>query len=338
MSANAEPPVVPSARDTLRAKLMFGLAFVHLLTVAGLVHRATSATVTPLELDVMYAGLLGLWPVFALEAFWGALRRGHAHPRGPVLLRALLVTLMPPWRMGLADPRTGLVWFPRLGWRPPGKELSKRLNRAFAGPMILFAALILPLLILEYVRVEQVRHSPALALALDIGIAAVWVAFATEFVLKASAHTKPLAFAQERWLDAAIVALPMLQFVLTKWLDAAPLARLVRLARALSPEQLSRMERVYRLQGVATKAWHAFLLIEGVGRLLGFTPEKRLAQVEEQMAELEEQLAELRAEADELQKKIAARAQTHPPAPSLQGGGGAPSDESSREPSLPRSR
>jgi hypothetical protein len=294
---------------------MFGLAFVHLLGVAGLVHRATSATVSQFEIDVMHAGLLALWPVFALEAFAGVLRRDRSRPLRPVLLRALLVTLMPPWRMGLADTRTGLIWIPRLGWRQPGKELSKRLNRAFAGPMILFAFLILPILVLEYVQVERVRQSPALTLALDVGIAVVWVAFATEFVLKASAHTKPLAFAQERWLDAAIVALPMLQFVLTKWLDAAPLARLVRLARALSPEQLSRMERVYRLQGVATKAWHAFLLIEGVGRLLGYTPEKRLAQIEEQIAALEEQLAEARADADEVRKKIAERAQAHSPIP-----------------------
>ena len=52
----------PSARATLGARLMFVLAFAYLLLVAGLVHRATSKTVSQLELDVMYAGLLALWP------------------------------------------------------------------------------------------------------------------------------------------------------------------------------------------------------------------------------------------------------------------------------------
>ena len=99
----------------------------------------------------------------------------------------------------------------------------------------------------------------------------------------------------------------MLEFILTKWVDAAPLARLLRLGRALSPDQIVRMQRLYRLQGLATKAWHALLLLEGVARLLGQTPEKRLAKVEERIAEVEEEIAELRKDADELQKLIAER-------------------------------
>src|SRR5207248_10746406 len=122
-----------------------------------------------------------------------------------------LVALLPPWRMALADTRTGLVWVPRIGWQRPGKELFKRLEQAFAGPMVLFAFLILPVLALEYFRSEDVHNTPELALALDIGIAVIWVAFATEFVFKASAHPKPLAFAADRWLDVAIVVLPMLE-------------------------------------------------------------------------------------------------------------------------------
>jgi voltage-gated potassium channel len=286
---------------------MFLLAFGYLLLVAGLLHRATSKSVMHWEVEAMVAGLAGLWPVFVVEALWGAWRRGPSYPRRSAWLRAALVIAMPPWRMALPDPRTGLVWIPRIGWQRPGKELFKRLERAFSGPMLLFAFLILPILALEYVSGEQVREIPALVLALDIGIALVWVAFATEFVFKASVHPKPFAFAKERWLDAAIVLIPTLEFVLTKWVDAAPLARLLRLGRALSPEQIARMQRLYRLQGLATKAWHAFLLMEGVSRLLGFTPEKRLAQVEERIADLEEQLAEARQEADELRAAIAAK-------------------------------
>jgi hypothetical protein len=98
----------------------------------------------------------------------------------------------------------------------------------------------------------------------------------------------------------------MLEFVLTKWVDAAPLARLLRLGRAISPEQVARMQRLYRLQGLATKAWHALLLIEGVARLLGQTPAKRLAKLEERMAEAEQDLEEMRKEAEALRARLAA--------------------------------
>ena len=300
-------PLAPTPRDTLRARFMFVLAFVYLLLVAGLIHRATSTSVVQIELDVMYVGLVALWPVFVAEAVWGASRRDPARPRRSVWLRVLLIALAPPWRMALPDPRTGLVWVPRLGWQPPGKELFKRLDRAFAAPMIAFAFLILPILVLEYLRGEHVRETVALALALDVGIAVVWMAFATEFVFKASVHSRPFEFARERWLDVAIVVLPMLEFVLTRWVDVAPLARLLRLGRALAPEQISRMQRLYRLQGLATRAWYAFLLLGGLGRLFGVTPEARLRELEGQIADLEEQLKEARREAEELRELIAVK-------------------------------
>lgn len=302
--APAKP--LPTGRDTLRARFMFVLAFAHLLLVAGILHRATSSSVTDWELDAMFAGIVALWPIFATEAIWGLLQRDRSKPPQPFVLRAVLVMLFPSWRMALAEPRTGLIWVPRIGWQRPGKELFKRLERAFGGPMLVFAFLILPFLLLDHLSGERVHSTPALALTVDIGIAVIWVAFATELVFKASAHPRPIAFVKERWIDVAIVALPMLE-VLTKWADVAPLARLLRTGRALSPEQLARMQRLYRLQGLATKAWHAFLLLEGVSRLLGYTPEKRLAQVEERISELEAQLREARAEADELRAKVAAR-------------------------------
>jgi hypothetical protein len=293
-----------TAFDALRARLMFVLGFAYLLLSAGLIHRATTLSVTALELDVMAIGVAFLWPIFVAEALWQLYRRDRTKPRGPVLWRTVLIILMPPWRMALADSRTHLIWIPRMGWVPPGKELFKRIELVFSGPMLLFAFLILPLLIFEYVQSDEVKNSPALALGLDIGIAVIWVAFATEFIFKASAHPKPFQFAKERWLDVAIVVLPMLEYVLVHWVEAAPLARLLRLGRAISPEQIARMQRLYRLQGLATKAWHALLLIEGIARLLGQTPEKRLAKLEEKIAEMEEDLAELRKDAETVRALI----------------------------------
>jgi voltage-gated potassium channel len=287
------------------APLMFGLSFVYLLVMAGLIHRSVGPDVSERELNLMYGFLVGLWPVFVAEAAIAAIRRCPEVSPRTAMLRALLVVAVPPMRMGWVNPVTNRVWLPRLGWRAPGKELLRTLDRAFGGPMLLFAFLILPVLGLEYVRAEQVHHMPRLMLALDVGIAIIWVAFAVEFVVKVSAAPSWVAYLKERWLDLAIVILPTLEFVLTKVVDVAPLARLLRLGRAVGPQQLGALSRAYRLRGLMMKGWHAFLLLEGVSRIIGNSPEKRLRRIEGQIADLEEQIAELRREADETRRRCA---------------------------------
>lgn len=307
------PPPTPTRAETHLARAMFALAALDLLLLAGLVHRAREPEVTPLELEVLSIGLGALWPVFAAEAAVGLARRGPGRPLRPAALRALLVLFFPPFRMASADPRTGLVWLPRLGWQPPGKELYGRIDRGFGGPMILVALLILPVLGVEYFQAERVKNDPRLALALHIGTAVIWVAFATEFVLESSVHPRPLRFLKERWLDLAIVLLPALEVILTRVVDAAPLARLLRLGRALSPEQLTALNKAYRLRGVVTKGWQAFLLIGGVNRFLGNADAVRLRAVEAEIAELEERLADLRKEAEGLRARAEPAGGESPP-------------------------
>jgi hypothetical protein len=284
---------------------MFALAFLYLLLVAALlIHRDQEQEVTPFERTVLTVGLVALWPVFVGEAAVGILARDRSKPLRPALTRAVVVALFPPYRLGTPDPRTGRVWLPRLGWQIPGKPLQKRLEATFGGPLLVFAFLILPMLAVEYVWVEEVRSRPAVALALHIGVSTIWVAFALEFILESSVATNPFRYACDRWLDLAIVILPMLEFVLTKWVDAAPVARLLRLGRALSPDQIARHHQLYRLRGTMGKAWQAFLLLGGVHRLFGVKPEKRIRQIEVQIAELEEQIAELRQQADDLRRTV----------------------------------
>jgi hypothetical protein len=284
---------------------MFALAFLYLLFVAGLlIHRDQEQEVTPIERTVLTVGLVAIWPVFVGEAAVGILARDRSKPLRPALTRAIVVALFPPYRMGTPDPRTGLVWLPRLGWQVPGKPLQKRLEAAFGGPLLVFAFLILPMLAVEYFWVEEVRSRPALALALHIGVSVIWVGFALEFILESSVAPNPFRYACDRWLDLAIVILPMLEFVLTKWVDAAPIARLLRLGPALSPDQLARHHQLYRLRGMMGKAWQAFLLLGGVHRLFGAKPEKRILQIEAQIADLEEQIAELRQRADNLRATV----------------------------------
>lgn len=309
---NFGPRRQPTTGETWHAWIMFWLGFLFLLVFAGLIHRAQEKEVSEIELRILRICVETLWPIIALEVVIGVLRRDRSRPRGPVLRQALLVLLLPPYRMGMTDPRTGMIWLPRLGWQMRGKELYKRLDRAFSGPMLIFAFLILPVLGMEYIQAEQVRTHPYLALALHVSIAVIWVAFALELILDTSVSPKPMAHLRDRWLDVAIVVLPMLEFILTRWVDAAPLARLLRLGRALSPEQISRMHQLYRLRGLIGKAWQAFMLLGGLGRLIGERPEKKLKRIEEQIASLEEEIVELRQQADELKQTLANQNKSFP--------------------------
>lgn len=299
----ATPPAHGSARHEA---VMYLLAIVYLLILAGVIHRAISLPSDDREVRAMYAGLIALWPVFAVEAVFGVLRKGPERKWSPVVWRAVLILCLPPYRIARSHPRTGLVWFPRLGWVPTGKATFDRLDRGFGTPMLFVAILILPVLIIEYTKRDLVDSTPALKLALDIGTAVIWVAFALEFLVESSVAPKTGKYLKEKWLDAAIVILPMLEFIMTRLVDAAPLARLLRLGRAINPEQLARMQRLYRLRGLLTKAWAAFLLLGGMNRIFGQSPEKRLKIVSAKIADLEEELTTLTAEAVVLRSKIAA--------------------------------
>lgn len=307
-----DPSVLPIPTLERRlAPVMFTLAFVDLLILAGLIHRASQPDVTQPELDAMYLGLAILWPFFSLEAVASFFRRTSEISTTKAGLRCLLVIFAPPTRLAWIHPVTNRIWLPRLGWRSPGKELLKTLTKAFGGPMLVIAFLILPVLALEHASADTVRTNPAISLAVDLGVAAIWVAFAMEFIIKASAAPNTLAYAKERWLDLAIVGLPTLEFLLTRWVDAAPLARLLRLGRALAPDQIAKMGKAYRLRGLLMKGWHAVLVLEVVTKLMGNTTSKRLRAIDARMAELEEELAELRAQRAELVPESTAESSPH---------------------------
>jgi hypothetical protein len=252
----------------------------------------------------MYWVLGGLWPAFVAEGVLAYRRR--VVPARTAALRVLAVLALPPVRIGWVHPATDLIWLPRFGWHPLGRPLLKALDRVFGWPMFGFALLILPVLLLDQYQAQLVRQEPVLATVVHVGTAVIWVAFALELAVKSQASPSRLGYLKDRWLDAAIVLLPTLEFVLTHWVDFAPIARLLKLGRGLSApqKQIGALGQLYRVRGLMTKGWQAFLVLEGVTRLIGVTPEKRLRKLEAQIAALEEQLADLRAEADELRKRV----------------------------------
>lgn len=295
-----EPRTYPLARG------MFWIAFFDLLLIAGIVHRANSQDVSTIELAIMFYGHFILWAFIALETWITvALRNRVLRPLLPTVVRALFITIAPPMRMGMPCPFTGKLWLPIWGWCDRGKPLEDRLERGFHKPMLIFALLILPALGFEFIRADEVKANPMLALALQVGVAIIWVAFAFEFIIKVSAIRKPFVYSKERWLDLAIVLLPTLEFILTAWADAAPLARLMRLTRAMAPEQLARMGQMYRLRGLLMKGFRAVLVLRVISKLTGNTLTKQLRSLEVQIAERELALNDLRAQADIVRAKLA---------------------------------
>jgi hypothetical protein len=309
----------PTRRPYPLARPMFWLGFLSLLLTAGCVHRAFHELVTDFEVNVMIYGLFILWPIIVIETWIAVLIRDRAIR--PTLVRAAFITLMPPMRMGMPCPFTGRLWIPTWGWCDRGRALEDRLDKAFHKPMLVFALLILPVLLFELFSAEQVKTNPGIALALDISVAVIWMAFAIEFIIKVSAVRHPFRYSRDRWLDMAIVVLPMLEFLLSSFADLAPLARLLRLSRAAAPEQLARMGQMYRLRGLLIKGWRAALVLRVVSRLSGNTAERQLKKLESEIAEAEEALAILKTQAAELRTKMAADGQekeSRPPTASVE--------------------
>src|SRR5438132_1173954 len=105
------------ARPYPPARVLFWLAFLHLLLLAGLLHRAHHPEVTRTEVWVMAVGLAVLWPVIVIENWVAVLIRNRAvRPFRPTLVRAVAITLVPPLRMGMPCPWTGRLWLPFWGW------------------------------------------------------------------------------------------------------------------------------------------------------------------------------------------------------------------------------
>ncbi|MFT5897349.1 MAG: hypothetical protein ACI8VW_004236 [bacterium] len=95
----------------------------------------------------------------------------------------------------------------------------------------------------------------------------------------------------------AIVLLPLISFLRS--------LRVLRLARLAKVQKLAKMGRVFRVRGLAMKAMRALMLLGFINRLLGITPEKRLAKWRLLHREGMEQLADLQEEIDELDVEVA---------------------------------
>lgn len=235
---------------------------------------------------------LVLWPIFILEfLFYFFVRsEGRRFTR-----MGLFACFCPPLRMGVANlEMRERVWLPRFGWTRPTPEIHRELERLFGPPMIVIALMILPILLVEFGLKEQVADRNWLRIALHVSTGTIWFAFALEFIVMFSLAQKKLRYCKAHWLDLAIVLLPLLSF-----LRSMRVLRATRLARLAKIQYLTKLGRVYRLRGLAIKAFRAMAVVDLMNRVLPMTLERQLEL-------LKEDLAENQRDGRDLQRRIAA--------------------------------
>ncbi len=234
--------------------------------------------------------LLLLWLAFIAEAviLW---RSGAGQLRQHVK-----ICLFPPLRLGGRDHLSGkTVWIPGMGWQTVTDELAYEIDIKLSYAMIAIALLVLPLLAVEFFYFDVIAQVRAYGLGIQLAQAFIWFAFAAEFILMISLVSNRLVFVKNHWLDLAIICLPTIAFM-----------RVFRLGSAARLTRLSKTARVFRLRGLAMRAWRAILILEIVDRLLHRKPEKRLCLLENQVSDKREEIEALEEEIMVIEQRLAA--------------------------------
>ncbi|MEZ6134634.1 MAG: hypothetical protein R3C53_06970 [Pirellulaceae bacterium] len=255
--------------------------------------------------------LILIWPVFVAESLVRRFGCWIPNSQERTFKYWWLFCVVPPlrlcahqhgnWQTGLEGGQTrSRVWLPVLGWQEVNRNLRRRLERAFGVPMIWIALLILPILGAHYYYKEGIINYPYLRVLLHFGTGLIWFAFTVEFIVMVSLAEKKLEYCKRHWLDLAIILLPLISFL--RSLRVLRAGRLLNVGRL---QHFSRVVRVFRLRGVAMRAFRALLVLEIIHRLIRTKPEARIRSLEHQCAEKEHELAELREEIARLKQSLA---------------------------------
>jgi len=278
----ADPDASFTQLDRWLGPVMFWLSVYYLGLVAGLLFSPVPG---------FYAWSLSLlYPLYAAETI------AHILTGGGSWWRNAVYCLCPPLRIGGRDHVDGgSMWLPLIGWARVDRKLVERVEKAFSGPMILIALMVLPLLALEYqLRSKEIQPNWQMSLFLTTAEGVIWFSFAMEFIVMFSIVPKKLRYCREHWIDIAIICLPLIAFL-----------RAFRVTRVLRLQQLTRVGRVYRLRGVTMRMFRAILLLDVIRRFVEGKPEKRLVKLREQLAERELEIERLREEIVQLEALLA---------------------------------
>lgn len=239
--------------------------------------------------------MIAIWLPIFLESLLGY-ARSTDHSWKPTA-KLVLIWLVPPYRMVLSTSTRGhCVWLPGLGWQQPDRDCFERLDRVLSVPMLLVALMILPILAIEFLWATYVVEYPSLALALDLGTAVIWLAFAGEFIVMSALAENKLVYVARHWVNLAVILLPFLAF-----LRSFQVMRLLRLGRA------TKVLKVYRLRGLGLRAWQGLVALELVERALHRSPEARIRHLKHRLSEKEREVELLRKRIRALEDSIEER-------------------------------
>ncbi len=246
---------------------------------------------------VVFTALLIIWPIFWIEHLYSKIVARSRGYKGKLF--DSLVCLVPPLRLVAPCPvKQRQVWIPFAGWRAPGRELHRKLERTLSKPMLFIGLLILPVLLIEGSLAASIAERPGLALALRSATALIWLAFTAEFILMLNTTDKKLAYVKAHWLELAIIILPLVSFL--RFLRVIPAARLVSLQR------FAKMAKTFRMRGLVGRTVRALALLEVLSRLLRENPQTKLARLKEtheekylELAELQEQISLLESDIEQ---------------------------------------
>jgi hypothetical protein len=281
-----------SRYDTKVAGIMFYLGIVSLLLIGALVTAFTEEDPSPLFLAWLawMGGILGfiylLFAVDVLLLFYNGrktkVRMNRAEKR-----KRLLALLFPPLRIGSRDIVSGeYLWIPGWRWCKVNIGLFTELKRRFVLPMIGVALLIVPVLIIDWKFIDQIREE-APNLKIDLILESVqtfiWCAFTFEFLLMISISRRKLHYVKKNWIDLLIILLPFVSFLRT--------LRISQIAR------LKYATRSFKLRSVITKARQGLIFVDFVQRIFRLRPENEIKR-------LYRLLQENQQDHEELQKKL----------------------------------
>lgn len=291
-----ESNVAVTRMDRWLGPSMYCVSVCHLAVVAGML--------MVLRRDVGSDVTLYLWSLAILQPLFVVEMIVHMATGGRCWWRNVLYCVCPPFRLGGRDHVDGRsVWLPLIGWARVDQDLVQRVEKAFSGPMILFALLVLPVVGFDFYQWmnQKVESSSRMSVFLSSVEAVIWYAFTVEFVVMVSIVPKKIRYCKDHWIDIAIICLPLVSFL-----------RMLRLGQVLRLQQVSRVARVYRLRGLSMRMFRGILVLDIIRGAMEGKPEKRLPKLREQLAEKEAEIERLHAEIEELEALLAKKEEETP--------------------------
>lgn len=268
--------------DAKSARPMFYLSALSLIIIAALVTAITEETLSSAfnKLVPVLAWTLGVLYLFFVADFLITLYlKAHFSQevnRQEFIFRSL-VLIFPPFRIGSRNLLSGrYIWLPFWHWSLVTEGLFTELKKRFVLPMILIALLIVPVLVIEWKFMDEVKEEwPNLKidLILETVQTIIWIAFAFEFLLMISVTDKKLKYCKTNWIDLLIILLPFVSFLRT--FRFSQIARLKYAARS------------FKFRGAITKTRQGLILMDFVRRIFRLKPESELKRLQKMLRENE---------------------------------------------------